>query len=203
MNDQGYSPKQFGQRVGVTVNTLQRWDREGTLTAYRRPSGRRFYLESQYQTFLAGQPATQRKAGNTVIYYRVSSAAQRTDLAAQLAAIELFCTAKGWPIDEKFTDVGSGLNHGRKDLHRLSQAILAGKVQRLVIAHKDRLVRFGFEWWEQLCEDHQVELVVMNQERLSPEAELVQDLLSIVHCFSSRLYGLRKYSKPLAKDLKA
>ncbi len=76
-----------------------------------------------------------------------------------------------------------------------------GEVSEIVIAHKDRLVRFGFEWFESFCEDHGTEIIVMNQESLSPEEEMVQDLLSIVHCFSSRLYGLRKYKKKIRKYL--
>jgi putative resolvase len=72
-----------------------------------------------------------------------------------------------------------------------------GKVSRLVVAHQDRLVRFGYEWFEQFAERHGCEIIVMNQEKLSPAEEVTQDLLAIIHCFSSRLYGLRKYKKKL------
>jgi putative resolvase len=72
-----------------------------------------------------------------------------------------------------------------------------GEVSEIVIAHKDRLVRFGFEWFEKFCKDHGVEILMMNAESLSPEEEMTKDLLSIIHCFSSRLYGLRKYKKKI------
>jgi len=72
-----------------------------------------------------------------------------------------------------------------------------GEIAEIVVAHKDRLVRFGFEWFEKFCKDHGTTLVVMNAESLSPEEEMTKDLLSIIHCFSSRLYGLRKYKKKI------
>ena len=77
-----------------------------------------------------------------------------------------------------------------------------GEVSEIVIAHKDRLVRFGFEWFEKFCYDHGTSIVVMNAESLSPEAEMTKDLLSIIHCFSSRLYGLRKYKKKITEMAK-
>jgi predicted site-specific integrase-resolvase len=72
-----------------------------------------------------------------------------------------------------------------------------------VIAHKDRLVRFGYEWFEKFCQDHGTRVTVMNAESLSPEAEMRQDLLSIIHCFSSRLYGLRRYKKKIAEIIQS
>jgi predicted site-specific integrase-resolvase len=72
-----------------------------------------------------------------------------------------------------------------------------GRVRRLVIAHKDRLVRFGYGYFEAFCQRHNTEIIVMNGETMSPEQELVQDLLAIVTVFSSRLHGLRSYKKVL------
>ena len=74
-----------------------------------------------------------------------------------------------------------------------------GEISELVIAHKARLVRFGFEWFEKFCADHGCVITVMNTESMSPESEMTKDLLSIVHCFSSRLYGLRKYKKKITE----
>ncbi|MBK4748572.1 hypothetical protein GLGAKIBC_03889 (plasmid) [Acinetobacter baumannii] len=75
-----------------------------------------------------------------------------------------------------------------------------GKVSMLILAHKDRLVRFGFEWFESFADRHGCKIIIMNQESLSPTEEVTQDLLAIIHCFSSRLYGLRKY-KDKVKEL--
>jgi putative resolvase len=70
-----------------------------------------------------------------------------------------------------------------------------GEVADIVIAHKDVLVRFRFEFFEIFCTDHGCRITVMNAESLSPEEEMVKDFLSIIHCFSSRLYGIRRYKK--------
>jgi predicted site-specific integrase-resolvase len=75
------------------------------------------------------------------------------------------------------------------------------EISKIVIAHKDRLVRFGYEYFEKFCSQHGTSIIVMNQELLSPQEEMTKDLLSIIHCFSSRLYGLRKYKKQLKEML--
>ena len=98
-------------------------------------------------------------------------------------------------------EIGGGLNFRRRHFLRILDAVVLGRVERLIVAHRDRLCRFGFEMVEHLCRTHDCDLVVMNQESLSPEQEMVQDMLSIVHCFSARLYGLRNYRKSLRQAL--
>ena len=95
------------------------------------------------------------------------------------------------------SDIGSGLNYKRKQFNRLMELVELGQVRRLVIAHKDRLVRFGYGYFEAFCQRHNTEIVVMNGEALSPEQELVQDLIAIVTVFASRLHGLRSYKKAM------
>jgi putative resolvase len=187
-----YSPKQFGQMVGRSVKTLQKWDREGTLKAHRSPTNRRYYTHGQY---LAYRGLTADSAGKTVVYARVSSASQKPDLANQVAALREYCERHDYTPDEWIEEVGSGLNYRRRQFNRLMELIELGQVRRLVIAHKDRLVRFGFEWFAAFCERHGTDLVIVNGDSLSPEQELVQDLLSIVHVFSARLSGLRSCKK--------
>jgi putative resolvase len=104
---------------------------------------------------------------------------------------------QGKAIDVKLEDIGSGLNYKRKNFIYLMEMVESNKVSEIVIAHKDRLVRFGFEWFEKFCQSHGTSILVMNAESLSPEEEMTKDLLSIIHCFSSRLYGLRKYKKKI------
>jgi predicted site-specific integrase-resolvase len=130
-----------------------------------------------------------------IVYYRVSSAGQKDDMKSQKQALEIFCTAKGLAIDEWLYDIGSGLNYKRKNFTKLMNLVETGEISTLIIAHKDRLVRFGFEWFQYFCEKHGTKIVIMNQERLSPEQEMTQDLISIIHTFSCRLYGLRKSKK--------
>jgi predicted site-specific integrase-resolvase len=122
---------------------------------------------------------------------------QKKDLQSQKNAVESFCLAAGKLIDEKLEDIGSGLNYRRKNFVQLMEMVERGEVSEIVVAHEDRLVRFGFEWFEKFCHDHGVSVLVMNADTLSPEQEMTKDLLSIIHCFSSRLYGLRKYKKKI------
>jgi len=187
-----YSIGQFARLTGRGVKTLQKWDRAGILKAHRTPTGRRYYTHDQYLEY-RGLKAT--RAGATIVYARVSSQGQKPDLQNQVAALKDFCQRQGFTVDEWIEEVGSGLNYQRKAFNRIMEEIELGRVQRLIIAHKDRLVRFGFEWFAAFCERHGTDLVVVNGETLSPEQELVQDLLSIVHVFSVRLYGLRSYKK--------
>ena len=100
-------------------------------------------------------------------------------------------------VDEWMSDIGSGLNYTRKQFNRLMEMIELGQVRRLIIAYRDRLVHFGYDYFEAFCQRHHTEIVVTNGEHLSPEQELVRDLIAIVTVFSARLHGLRSYRKVL------
>ena len=141
------------------------------------------------------------KERRTVAYCRVSSQAQKPDLANQRQVLGEFCKQRQIEVDEWMMEIGGGLNFKRKEFLRLVDAILDGQVERVVLAHQDRLARFGYQLLIHLCQTHRCELVVMNTETLSPEQELVQDLITITHCFSSRLDGLRNYRKALKKAI--
>jgi len=193
-----YAPREFGKLIGRTTSTLQRWDRKGILLAKRTPTQRRYYTHEDFLAVM-GQKPTHRL---NIIYCRVSSSAQKKDLASQKGAVEQFCLASGREIHEKFEDIGSGLNYKRKNFLEIMNRVERGEIKQVILAHKDRLVRFGYEWFENFCRQHGTEIIVMNQETLSPEQEMTQDLLSIIHCFSSRLYGLKKYKKEISKMAK-
>jgi putative resolvase len=190
-----YPPREFGSLIGRTTNTLQRWDRRGILKAHRTLTGRRYYTHNQYLEVI-GQKSSKKRL---IIYCRVSSSGQKKDLISQRNAVESFCLSQGKTIDLKFEDIGSGLNYKRKNFILLLEMVERGEVSEIVIAHKDRLVRFGFEWFAKFCKDHGTSIVILNAESLSPQEEMTKDLLSIIHCFSSRLYGLRKYKKKIVE----
>jgi putative resolvase len=193
-----YKPKEFASMLGVAVITLQRWDKEGKLIAYRNPKGRRYYTETQYQEYL-GIPK-ENKVGKTIIYARVSNQGQKDDLVNQVEFLKQFANARGIIVDEVLTDIGSGLNYKRKKWNHLIDLAQKKEVKMIIIAHKDRFIRFGYEWFEGFLQKCGVELLVVHNESLSPQEELVQDLVSIIHVFSSRIYGLRKYKKKLKDD---
>lgn len=188
--------------LGVSVKTLQRWEREGRLIpTARTDSNRRLYTETQIREFIGLRQANTEPT-RLVVYCRVSSAAQKPDLANQRKVLEEFVAAKGLANVEFIEEVGGGLNFKRKRFLELTEAIGRREIKTLILAHRDRLTRFGFEWFEHFAKINGCELLVLNQERLSPEQEMVQDLMTIVHCFSSRLYGLRNYRKKLDEALK-
>lgn len=194
-----YTIGEFAKLVGVVPKTLQRWDREGRLKAHRTVTNQRYYTDEDVALVL-GREKTARKK-RCVVYCRVSSPAQKPDLVKQRQHLEQFCTARGLAVDEWLEEIGGGLNFERKKFLTVVDGIIAGDIGILVLAHQDRLARFGFPLIEHLCAVHQCELIVMNHQSLSPEQELTQDLLTILHGFSNRLYGLRDYRKTLKEVL--
>jgi putative resolvase len=176
------------------VITLQKWDRKGIFKAHRSPTNRRYYTHDQYLEYRGLKAA---EKGQTIVYARVSGVAQKPDLRNQIKALESYCQTHQIKVDEWMQDIGSGLNYKRKQFNQLMEMVELGQVRRIVIAHRDRLVRFGYEYFEAFCERHHTDLVVINVEAMSPEQELVRDLIAIVTVFSARLHGLRSYRKVL------
>jgi predicted site-specific integrase-resolvase len=132
--------------------------------------------------------------------FRVSSAGQKDDLASQLKAMERYCLGAGIAVDEWIQEFGGGMNFKRKRFLALVERFERGERRQRLIAHKDRLMRFGFDLFEQLARHNGCEVVIVNQESLSPQQEMVEDLLAIVQTFSCRLYGLRKYQREIKAD---
>ena len=197
-NITNYKPKEFSELLNVTVKTLQRWDREKTLVANRTPTNRRYYTYDQYLQFKGiGRDADSRKI---VIYTRVSTRNQADDLENQVDFLQNYVNAKGLIVDEVIRDYGSGLNYNRKKWNQLLGEVMENKVKMIFVSHKDRFVRFGFDWFEKFCNKFNVEIVVVKNDKLSPHEELVQDIVSILHVFSCRLYELRKYKKQIEGD---
>ena len=192
-----YKPQEFAEMIGVSVKTLQRWDKEGKLKAYRTPTDRRYYTHKQYVDYMGESNS---KNGKTVIYTRVSTSNQKDDLNNQVEFLKQFANARGIIVDEIFEDIGSGLNYNRKKWNKLIEDCMLGLIKTIIVAHKDRFIRFGYDWFERFLKSNDVEIIVVNNEKASPEQELVNDLISIIHVFSCRIYGLRKYKKQIEED---
>lgn len=174
--------------LGVSQSTLRRWEGEGKLLPERTPGGSRRYslaVLKPHQAHLASAPK------KTIAYARVSSHDQKEDLERQKQVLELYCAAQGWQF-EIVADLGSGMNYHKKGLRKLLSLLLNGGISRLVLTHKDRLLRFGAELVFAICEERGVEVVIINQgNEPSFEEELAQDVLEIITVFSARLYGAR------------
>ena len=189
------------QFLGVTPTTLRRWEREGRLLPDARTRGgdRRYDLNR-----LGSEPqGSDHPDRKTVAYARVSSHDQKDDLDRQKQVLELYCARQGWTF-EVIADLGSGMNYYKKGLKRLLDDILADRVGRLVVTHKDRLLSFGAELVFAICEAKHVEVLILNQgEDTTFEEELAQDVLEIITVFSARLDGSRsRKNQKLLNDVK-
>ena len=193
-----YKPKDFAELINVSVKTLQRWDRENVLKAFRTPTDRRYYTYEQYLEFKGINNIGDDK--KKVIYTRVSTNNQKDDLKNQVKLLLDFANAKEIIIDETIEDIGSGLNYNHKKWNKLIEHCMENKIDSIMITHKDRLIRFGYEWFERYIGKYNVKIIVVNNEILSPNEELVQDIISILHVFSCRVYGMRKYKKKIEED---
>jgi len=199
-----YSPKQFSKMIGVSVFTLQRWDRQEMLKAHRSLTNRRYYTHDQYLQYRGLVSSEQ---GKVITYARVSSPSQKKDLATQKEALRAYCQEHGIKVDQWVEDIGSALNYKRKGFNQIIEDIELGHVKRLIIGYEDRFVRFGYDWFEAFCERHGTAITVINGESFSPQEELVRDLTAIISVFSARLHGLRSHKNAiraaaLGKDLK-
>ncbi len=189
------------EELGVHPDTLRRWEKQGKIEVERTPSGRRRYDLAKLRGLA---PHRAPSARQTLLYARVFSHDQKSDLVRQVALLESFAAANGWTY-EVLQDLGSGLNYHKKGLRLLLRRICSGEVGRLVLTHKDRLLRFGSELIFSLCEHFGTEVIIVNaSEDASFEEELVQDVLEIITVFSARLYGSRSHkNKQVLDALKA
>jgi predicted site-specific integrase-resolvase len=187
--------------LGVNPVTLRRWEKSGKIKAERTQKGHRRYDLAKIRDLAPKNTSDSEK--RTIGYARVSSFDQKADLARQAALLESFCANHGWTY-EIVQDLGSGLNYSKKGLKKLIKEICFGTVGRLVVTHKDRLLRFGSELIFSLCEQFGTEVVIMNaSEETNFEDDLVQDVLEIITVFSARLYGARsRKNKKLLDGLK-
>ena len=191
-----YRAAAFAAKIGVHKNTVKSWSRSGKLPDRRTPAGHRYYTDADVDRYF-GVQRDEAGAGRTVVYCRVSSRAQQDDLRSQQQAMETYCLGAGLAVDEWLTEIGGGLDFKRPVFRALMAQVEKGEVGLLVVAHQDRLCRFGFDWFEHFADAHGCEIRVVNQPSLSPQAELVEDLMAVVHTFSDRLSGLRRYRKQI------
>ncbi len=179
------------KELGVSVDTIRRWADAEKIKSVRAPSGhRRFYLADIKR--LTPRELKQSDERITINYARVSSHDQKQDLIRQAQVLEAFSAANGWQF-ETIQDLGSGLNYNKKGLQKLLKRMMRGDVGRLVLTHKDRLLRFGAELVFAMCEEFETEVVIVNKshEETTFEQELVQDMIELITVFSARLYGSR------------
>ena len=183
--------------LGVSTKTLRRWEKEGKMKSQRTAGGHRRYA---VQDLIGGK----KTKGTTLCYARVSSHDQKEDLKRQCLVLESYSASQGFSF-ELIQDLGSGMNYKKKGLNRLLKLLCTGNIDRLVITHKDRLLRFGSELVFAICEIFGIEVVIINKSADSSyEEDLTSDVLEIITVFSARLYGSRSHkNKNIMKELNA
>ena len=189
----------FAKKIGVNVATLRRMEAKGELLpAHVSSGGTRYYSTEQLKQFIG----TTNKPKLVVGYCRVSTPSQKDDLKNQVNNVKSYMIAKGYQY-EIIEDIGSGINYNKKGLKQLIDKINNQEVSKVVILYKDRLIRFGFELIEYLCQINGVELEVIDHTEKSKE-ELTDDLIQIITVFANRLYGQRsKKTKHLIEAVKS
>ena len=188
------------KELGISVKTIRRWADAGKIRYERSPSGhRRFYLADIKR--ITPRDLKQLDDRITINYARVSSSDQKEDLTRQIQVLEQFSSANGWQY-ETISDLGSGLNYQKKGLQKLLKRIMKGDVGRLVLTHKDRLLRLGSELVFAMCEEFETEVVIVNKSEveLSFEQELFTDMIELITVFSARLYGARSHKNKKLVD---
>lgn len=196
-----YKVGEFSEKVGVSISTLQRWDRTNVLKSKRTPTNQRYYTDEDLNKVLNLEAGAESKRKN-VGYCRVSTQGQKHNLENQKEFVSVYSLSHGVILDEIYTDIGSGLNYKRQNWNRLLKEVENNEIDKIYVTYKDRFVRFGYEWFEEFCTSHGTEIIVLNQKQTSPETELTEDLLSILHVFSERNNDLKKYKTEINKELK-
>ena len=195
-----YSIGQFAKKINRTQQTLRNWDKSGKLKPQivDKNTGYRYYTEKQLKEFYGEASNKERMV---IGYCRVSSAKQKEELERQVENVKTYLITKGYQF-KIISDIGSGINYDRKGLNQLIQMILQDEVSKVVVLYKDRLVRFGFELIENICEFKSVDIEVIDSTEKSEEQEVVEDLVQIITVFSCRLQGKRaKKTKDMIKEL--
>lgn len=191
----------FAKLVGVTPTTLRRMQESGELIpAHITQGGTRYYSTEQLKHFYTSTGKENKKL--VVGYCRVSTPSQKDDLQTQIDNVKSYMYAKGYEFDI-ITDIGSGINYKKQGLRELIDKIESNEISKVVVLYKDRLVRFGFELIEYLCEINNVEIEIIDNSAVSKEQELTDDLVQIITVFANRLYGQRsKKTKRLIDEVK-
>ena len=194
MSERLLPPREVCKRLGIHFVTLKRWIYSGKIRAVKTPTGRWMIPKSEVERIIGGKAEV--KEVRSVIYARVSSSDQKSDLERQIQYLTQYCSAKGYRVIDVLSDVASGLKTNRKGLMKLFNYVVNKQVDVVVVTYKDRLTRFGFEYLEYFFKQHGVRIeVVYGKEPKDAYQELVEDLLAIVTSFAGKLYGMRSHRK--------
>lgn len=192
----------FAKSLGVSIQTLRNWDKEGKLKpTYVTENGYRYYSEDLLNKFRNIKNVNKIKNKN-ILYARVSTKNQKDDLNRQIDNLKQYAYSKGYSF-EIITDIGSGINYKKEGLLKMINLVECGEVDRIIVLYKDRLIRFGYDLIEYICKLNDTKIKIVDNSTISKEQELTEDLIQIITVFSNRLYGARsKKTINLIKSVK-
>lgn len=179
----------FAKELGVTPEHVRTMHRTGEVIPARiSEKGTRYYSEEQLRELKNSR--TPQREEQVIAYCRVSTTSQKDELEKQVENVKSYMYAKGYSF-EVITDIGSGINYKNKGLQKLIALINSNQVTKVVVLRKDRLVQFGFELIQLLCDLHDVKIEIVDNSERSNEEELTDDLIEIITVFANKLYGSR------------
>lgn len=186
--------------IDVSAQTLRNWEKSGKLIPdYKTSSGYRYYSQEQVDAITGNKTNMENRI--VIGYCRVSSAKQKDDLERQVQNVKAYLLAQGKPF-EIIEDIGSGINYNKKGLLELLQKVIDHKVEKIVVLYKDRLLRFGYELFENIAKSYGTSIEIIDNTEKTEQQELVEDLVQIITVFSCRLQGKRaKKTKEMIKEL--
>jgi putative resolvase len=186
--------RKAAELLGCGESTLRTWDKNGSLKAVRTPGGQRRYRPEDLERFQGITRKSSAKSDAVAVYSRVSSHEQKKkgDLDRQKARLLEHCLKQGYQVTHVMEEVGSGMTDTRPRMLRLFELAIKGEIGRVVIEHKDRLARFNFNIFQMFFQSHGVKVEWLeNVLPKSYEAELVEDMVSLMASFSAKVYGKR------------
>lgn len=181
--------------LGVTTTTLYNWWRKGDIEFIKSTTGRNFVSSETYNKFMGIKETKEEKV---IIYCRVSSTENKSNLKTQEDRLITYCNAKGYKVHKCISEVGSGINDNRSKLIKIFKD---DDYTKIVVEHKDRLTRLGFNYIETLCSVMGKEIEVINNVETNEE-DLIQDFVSIITSFCARIYGQRRSKRKTEKLIK-
>ena len=194
-------PKEVCRRLGISYSTLSRWVREGRIRAIRTAGGKYRIPESDVRRIAEGLLIS--KEVRAIIYARVSSNDQKSDLERQIQYLTEYCASKGYKVIDVLSDVASGLKTDRRSLLKLFDYVVNKQVDMIVVTYRDRLTRFGFEYLEFFFKQYGVRIeVVFGEGPKDAYQELVEDLVEVITSFAGELYGMKSRKKKLVDGFK-
>ncbi len=198
--------KKAKEILGVHMQTLYNWEKKGKIDTIKTPGGQRRYNVEKYLETYGNEINNKEQIDDNlgdikermnICYVRVSTIGQKDDLERQ----KKYMKGK-YPTYILVEDIGSGINFNRRGLRKIIKLSMEGKINRLVVAYKDRLTRFGFDLIEDLIKEYSKGEVIIEDnkgEKKEPKEELVEDVLQILNVYTAKINGLRKYGRKMDK----